>query len=55
MHWGKALMWSTLWGPACQMSRSNVSTMEQILKDPLKDGEPPESQEAMVQRYLEQL
>lgn len=55
LHCAKALMRSQLWSMEGQIDRSEMPTMGQMLKDQIGSTEAPESQEAMVKRYLENL
>lgn len=55
IHCAKALMRSKLWNVESQIDRSTFPTIGQILKDQLGTNEEPESQEAMVKRYKNNL
>ena len=55
IHCAKALMRSKLWVVESQLYRSELPTIGQMLKDQLGSNEEPESQEAMVSRYQDDL
>ncbi|MCX5497437.1 pyridoxamine 5'-phosphate oxidase family protein [Kaistia dalseonensis] len=51
----KALMRSKLWADESRIDRAALPTMGEMLKDHTRSNEPPESQDAMVERYARQL
>ena len=55
LHCAKALMRSKLWDKSTKINRDDFPSMGQMLKDQLNDGNPVESQEAMVKRYKKYL
>lgn len=55
MHCAKALMRSRLWEVNSQIERSEMPSMGQMLKDQIGSNETPETQEAMVKRYQQDL
>ena len=55
LHCAKAFMRSRLWDPEARIERSEFPSMGQMLKDQLGSKEDPESQEAMVARYQDDL
>jgi uncharacterized protein len=55
LHCAKSLMRARLWDPAARNERSVLPTMNQMIKDQIgQDGE-PESEEAMRERFREDL
>ncbi len=55
LHCAKALMRSKLWDRAAASNTRVLPTMNQMIHDQIGDSTPPESQEAMVQRYEKEL
>lgn len=55
LHCAKAFMRSKLWSEEAKLERSQFPTMGQMLNDQLEIDAPTESQEAMVQRYKNDL
>lgn len=55
LHCAKALMRSELWLDSSRIERKSFPTMGKMLKDQLNDDAAPESQEAMLKRYTENL
>lgn len=55
LHCAKALMRSKLWSADAQVERSVLPTLNQIIHDQIGQQTTPESQQAMVQRYREQI
>lgn len=55
MHCAKALMRSQLWSESAKIDRDSFPTMGQILNDQLGEVSMPESQQAMLERYKDQL
>ncbi len=51
----RALMRSRLWSPEAIIPRTALPTMGEMLKDHTQSSDPAESQQAMVDRYREQL
>lgn len=55
LHCAKALMRSKLWAKESQIDRRNFPSMGAMINDQLKLSGKPESQEAMVARYLDDI
>ncbi|WP_298535733.1 MSMEG_1061 family FMN-dependent PPOX-type flavoprotein [uncultured Algibacter sp.] len=55
LHCAKAFMRSKLWEPSFYMDQDLFPTMGQMLKDQLGSEEPPETREAMEERYKSDL
>ncbi len=55
LHCAKALMRSRLWQAGAQVERSALPTMNEMVHDQIRAGPVQESQEAMVQRYAQQI
>lgn len=51
LHCAKALMRSRLWDADAQVSRTDLPTMGEMMRDHIGSSEEPESQDAMVARY----
>jgi len=51
LHCAKALMRSNLWREEAKLSRANLPTMSQMIKDQTQSSEPLESQQEMEARY----
>jgi len=55
LHCAKALMRSRLWSADNQIERSRFPSMGQMIKDQSGSPEPPETQEQMLARYVNEL
>ncbi|MEK9776397.1 MAG: pyridoxamine 5'-phosphate oxidase family protein [Quisquiliibacterium sp.] len=55
LHCAKALMRSRLWSEEARVERDALPTMNQMIHDQIGSAEPPESQEAMLARYANDL
>jgi uncharacterized protein len=55
MHCAKAFMRSELWSESAKIDRESFPTMGQILNDHLGDVSMPESRQAMLERYKDQM
>lgn len=55
LHCAKALMRARLWDPQTRIQRNSFPTMNQMIHDQIGDSSPPESQQAMVERYKQEL
>jgi len=55
LHCAKAFMRSRLWDTSSHISRTELPTMGQMLKDQIGDGGRAETQEEMVERYSRQI
>jgi PPOX class probable FMN-dependent enzyme len=55
LHCPKALMRSRLWQPRAQIDRALLPTLGEMIHDQMGLTTPPESQQAMLQRYHAQL
>lgn len=55
LHCGKALMRSSLWDPAVQISRASLPSMGEMLKDQINWDKPAETQAEMLERYRQSL
>lgn len=51
LHCAKALMRSALWNPERQVERAVLPSLGQMLKDQIQSEGPPETEEAMLERY----
>ena len=51
LHCAKAFMRSRLWDPASRVPRSALPTTGEMLRDQTGSADPPETQEAMLERY----
>ena len=51
LHCAKALMRAKLWDPAARITRSELPTMNEMLRDQTSGTGPVEPQDAMVERY----
>jgi PPOX class probable FMN-dependent enzyme len=55
LHCAKALMRSSLWAPQSRVERSVLPTMGRMIADQIGDAAEPESQQAMLARYAQDL
>jgi PPOX class probable FMN-dependent enzyme len=55
LHCAKALMRSALWAPQARVERAVLPTMGRMIADQIGDTAEPESQEAMLARYAQDL
>jgi uncharacterized protein len=55
LHCAKALMRSALWNPDNRVPRSSLPTLNEMLAEQTHSDAPPESQEAMLARYAEEM
>ncbi len=55
LHCAKALMRSKLWSAQTQVERSVLPTLNEMIHDQIGQQAEPEAQEAMVQRYQQQI
>jgi PPOX class probable FMN-dependent enzyme len=51
LHCAKAMLRSCLWDPKSKIDRKTLPTAGEILKDQLQSNDPPETPEAMYERY----
>lgn len=55
LHCAKALMRSKLWSAEAQVARNVLPTLNEMIHDQIGQQAVPETQEAMVQRYQQQI
>lgn len=55
LHCAKALMRAKLWDPASRIARTELPTMNEMLRDQISSTDPVEPQEEMVARYRQVL
>ncbi len=55
LHCAKALMRSRLWDPEAKVERNVLPTLGEMLRDQTGSTAPPESQQAMLERYAPEL
>jgi uncharacterized protein len=55
LHCAKALMRSRLWDPDARVDRAELPTMGEMIRDHIASSDPPETQDAMLERFRDSL